>query len=86
MTAERLSAIVAPISSEADMAKKAMRERRASGYKYERTKAARQPAKAKARSRVPAPRNATAPNREIDPFGAFTEWLSKEDERAFGNL
>jgi hypothetical protein len=69
---------------EVDMARKLARERRAGGYRPERPAAASKPAKPGARGpAVRAPKNV---DRKIDPFGAFSEWASEADERAFGRL
>jgi hypothetical protein len=68
------------------MARKAARERRVGGYRAERPKAAPKAAKAAAGARGSTGRGQKRVDRGVDPFGAFTEWSSKKDERAFGRL
>lgn len=36
--------------------------------------------------RIVAEKKARRPDRDFDPFGAFTEWQSAEDEKAFRDL
>jgi hypothetical protein len=68
------------------MARKAARERRAGGYRAERTVAASKAGKPAAAARAAAVRAAKSVDRNIDPFGAFSEWLSRKDELAFQQL
>jgi AbrB family looped-hinge helix DNA binding protein len=38
------------------------------------------------KGRIVVEKKTKGADRDFDPFGAFTEWQSAEDARAFGNL